>query len=103
MFSYFRYTLSLPPDVINERKLSALQLESIVYASQQHEQILPDGNRAGFLIGDGAGVGKGRTIAGVIYENYLKVSFFTLNFSLKDHVDYFIEGPQAGYLGVSEQ
>ena len=42
--------------------------------SQQHEQILPDGNRAGFLIGDGAGVGKGRTIAGVIYENYLKVS-----------------------------
>ena len=27
-----RYTLSLPPDVINERKLSALQLESIVYA-----------------------------------------------------------------------
>merc|ERR1719402_465509 len=66
------YQLSLPEDVINERKLSALQLESIVYASQQHEQILPDGNRAGFLIGDGAGVGKGRTIAGVIYENYLK-------------------------------
>lgn len=24
-----------------------------------------------FLIGDGAGVGKGRTIAGIIYENYL--------------------------------
>merc|ERR1719319_1901610 len=66
------YQLSLPEDCINERKLSALQLESIVYASQQHEQILPDGNRAGFLIVDGAGVGKGRTIAGVIYENYLK-------------------------------
>ena len=43
-----------------------------MYASQQHEQFLPDGNRAGFLIGDGAGVGKGRTIAGVIFENYLK-------------------------------
>ena len=28
--------------------------------------------RAGFLIGDGAGVGKGRTIAGIIYDNYLK-------------------------------
>merc|ERR1719193_1325865 len=66
------YELSFPEEVINQRKLSALQLESIVYASQQHEQILPDGNRAGFLIGDGAGVGKGRTIAGVIYENYLK-------------------------------
>merc|ERR1719309_1916118 len=66
------YELSFPEEVINQRKLSALQLESIVYASQQHEQFLPDGNRAGFLIGDGAGVGKGRTIAGVIYENYLK-------------------------------
>ena len=72
MFFHFRYELSLPEDVINQRKLSALQLESIVYASQQHEQFLPDGNRAGFLIGDGAGVGKGRTIAGVIFENYLK-------------------------------
>lgn len=30
------------------------------------------GKRAGFLIGDGAGVGKGRTIAGIIFENYLK-------------------------------
>jgi len=66
------YELSIPEDCIEERKLSALQLESIVYASQQHEQFLPDGNRAGFLIGDGAGVGKGRTIAGLIWENYLK-------------------------------
>lgn len=32
----------------------------------------PEGKRAGFLIGDGAGVGKGRTIAGIIFENYLK-------------------------------
>lgn len=30
------------------------------------------GKRAGFLIGDGAGVGKGRTIAGIIFENYVK-------------------------------
>merc|ERR1719289_7710 len=41
------YELSFPEEVINQRKLSALQLESIVYASQQHEQFLPDGNRAG--------------------------------------------------------
>ncbi|XP_023339743.1 protein strawberry notch homolog 1 isoform X2 [Eurytemora carolleeae] len=66
------YTMSIPEECIQNRKLSALQLESIVYASQQHEQFLPDGTRAGFLIGDGAGVGKGRTIAGVIWENYLK-------------------------------
>ena len=80
--------------------LSALQLESVVYACQRHQQTLPDGSRAGFFIGgppvgpcmggslartcmggvppvlprqpglcaapagDGAGVGKGRTIAG---------------------------------------
>ena len=69
--------------MIDQRKLSALQLESIVYASQQHEQFLPDGNRAGFLIGDGAGVGKGRTIAGIIFENYLKVSWSVHKLLLK--------------------
>merc|ERR1711963_90831 len=57
---------------IEERKLSALQLEAVTYSAQQHEQMLADGNRAGFLIGDGAGVGKGRTIAGIIYDNYLR-------------------------------
>lgn len=66
------YKLSIPDATIDEGKLSALQLESITYASQQHEKFLPDGNRAGFLIGDGAGVGKGRTIAGLIFENYCK-------------------------------
>ena len=66
------YKLDIPLETINCGKLSALQLESIVYASQQHDYFLPDGSRAGFLIGDGAGVGKGRTVAGVIYENYLK-------------------------------
>ncbi|CAL4089499.1 unnamed protein product, partial [Meganyctiphanes norvegica] len=64
------YKLSIPQETIDKALLSALQLESIVYASQQHSHFLQDGNRAGFLIGDGAGVGKGRTIAGVIVENY---------------------------------
>ncbi len=36
--------------------LSALQLESVVYACQRHEQMLPDGSRGGFFIG-GAGRG----------------------------------------------
>nr|XP_053635221.1 LOW QUALITY PROTEIN: protein strawberry notch homolog 1-like [Cherax quadricarinatus] len=66
------YEMDIPDSSIDTGKLSALQLESITYASQQHEQFLPDGTRAGFLIGDGAGVGKGRTIAGIIFENYLK-------------------------------
>lgn len=46
------YSLMLPRDIIDERKLSALQLESIVYASQQHEKLFPNGKRAGFLIGN---------------------------------------------------
>lgn len=75
----------LPPDptyslcdefkpIYNEKLLSNLQCESIIYASQQHEQFLEEEQitRAGFLIGDGAGVGKGRTVAGIIYENYLR-------------------------------
>lgn len=66
------YKLGLPEDTITTGALSALQLEAVTYAAQQHEHFLPDGSRAGFLIGDGAGVGKGRTIAGVIFENYLK-------------------------------
>ncbi|KAK9886438.1 hypothetical protein WA026_016716 [Henosepilachna vigintioctopunctata] len=66
------YKLSIPDETIRTGALSALQLESITYTSQAHEHILPDGTRAGFLIGDGAGVGKGRTIAGIIFENYMK-------------------------------
>ncbi|KXJ14796.1 protein strawberry notch homolog 1 [Exaiptasia diaphana] len=65
------YRLQLPQDVIDSAHLSALQLEAVVYACQKHETFLPNGNRAGFLIGDGAGVGKGRIVAGIIYENYL--------------------------------
>ncbi|XP_063396548.1 protein strawberry notch homolog 1-like [Mytilus trossulus] len=65
------YKLAIPDTTIECGELSALQLEAIVYACQRHNVILPSGDRSGFLIGDGAGVGKGRTVAGVIYENYL--------------------------------
>lgn len=61
----------MPESVYCDGALSALQLEAIVYACQKHESSLSNGHRSGFLIGDGAGVGKGRTIAGIIYENYL--------------------------------
>ncbi|ODM96268.1 Protein strawberry notch 1 [Orchesella cincta] len=66
------YTLKIPDGVIEKGKLSALQLEAIVYACQKHEQTLETGERAGYLIGDGAGVGKGRTIAGIILDNYIR-------------------------------
>lgn len=83
---YFR--LLLPDEVIDEGRLSALQLESIIYASQQHDNILADGCRAGFLIGDGAGVGKGRTVAGIIYENYLRGRKRSLWFSVSTDLKY---------------
>lgn len=65
------YNLHIPEYAYGDGALSALQLEAIVYACQKHETYLPNNHRSGFLIGDGAGVGKGRTIAGIIYENYL--------------------------------
>ena len=66
------YRLKIPEETIACGKLSSLQLETITYVGQKHERLLPDGSRAGFLIGDGAGVGKGRTIAGIIFDNYLQ-------------------------------
>ncbi|CAH8294697.1 unnamed protein product, partial [Schistosoma intercalatum] len=44
------YRLILPDEVIERAYLSALQLEAVVYACQRHECILPNGQRAGFLI-----------------------------------------------------
>lgn len=92
------YKLALPADIVSEGRLSDLQLEAIVYGCQRHEVDLPvardpiwrteggakdeegeaDGGprrrsrvplRAGFLLGDGAGMGKGRTLAGFCVEN----------------------------------
>jgi hypothetical protein len=40
-------------DLIETSALSGLQLESIVYACQRHEQFLPDGSRCAFFLGDG--------------------------------------------------
>ena len=67
-----QYKVMIPEDTINSGSLSALQLEAVTYSCQQHENFLPDGSRAGYLIGDGAGVGKGRTVSGIIFENYLR-------------------------------
>lgn len=60
------------PEVIREGRLSSLQLEFVVYACQQHESLLESGSRRGFFLGDGAGMGKGRQLAGLILENSLK-------------------------------
>ncbi|KAK2492953.1 hypothetical protein MC885_018460 [Smutsia gigantea] len=80
------YSLALPTS--DSDTLSALQLEAITYACQQHEVLLPSGQRAGFLIGDGAGVGKGRTVAGIILENHLRGRKKSLWFSVSNDLKY---------------
>lgn len=60
---------SLPPHIIANGLLSALQLEGALYAAQRHQQILHDGSRAGFFLADGAGVGKGRQIAAMLVDS----------------------------------
>jgi P-loop containing NTP hydrolase pore-1/C-terminal domain on Strawberry notch homologue len=64
------YRPHLAPEIVSEGRLSDIQLERVIYAGQRHEQRLPDGSRAGFFVGDGTGVGKGRILAGIIADNF---------------------------------
>ena len=66
------YKPSLPQEIIKQGKLSDAQLEPVVYAGQAHSVMLPEGIRKGFFIGDGTGVGKGREIAGILWDNWNK-------------------------------
>ena len=91
------YDLTLRPKIFNENLLSRPQLETVAYACQIHETMLPDKiRRRGFFLGDGAGigtshafifynlysshtlllfssgVGKGRQIAALFVENWEK-------------------------------
>ncbi|CAJ2663872.1 unnamed protein product [Trifolium pratense] len=58
------------PNILHNSSLSGIQLEAAVHICQRHTQKIGNGATAGFLLGDGTGVGKGRTIAGVIRENW---------------------------------
>jgi hypothetical protein len=50
------YKLQIAEQMEELGSLSCLQLETIVYACQRHMQLLSDHKRAGFFLGDGAGV-----------------------------------------------
>lgn len=63
------YTPNLPKATIEKGLLSLAQIEAVVYAGQAHSQTLQNGERRGFFIGDGTGVGKGREISGILLDN----------------------------------
>lgn len=64
------YKPKLDQKIIDSGALSDAQLENISYAGQAHEQMLTNGERKGYFIGDGTGVGKGRQLAGIILDNF---------------------------------
>jgi hypothetical protein len=77
------YKPDLPAKAIATGHISDAQLEAITYAGQAHQQELPDGKRAGFMVGDGTGVGKGTEAAGIALDNWNKGRKKTLWLSLK--------------------
>lgn len=64
------YRPILPISAVKSGQPSEAQIEQIVYAGQAHEQFLSNGDRRGYFIGDGTGLGKGTEISGVICDNY---------------------------------
>lgn len=67
--------LDLPSQIVNiwqQGKISDLQFETVTRADARHNLILPDGSVGGFFLGDGTGVGKGRQIAAIAYNNWLQ-------------------------------
>lgn len=66
------YVPRIDPEVIKSGALSEAQLETIVYAGQATSGKLPDGRTRGFMCGDGTGLGKGRTIAGIMADSFAR-------------------------------
>ena len=88
------YTPNLPEELITEGKLADIQLEAVVYAGQAHEDFLPalegeEAMRWGVFIGDGTGVGKGRELAGIIFDNFRKGRRKAIWFTANDSEESF--------------
>lgn len=66
------YKPSLNKGQMESGRPSAAQLENVLLAGEAHSKVLPNGQRMGYFIGDGTGVGKGITIASIIQDNWNK-------------------------------
>jgi hypothetical protein len=88
------YRPHLPKSIVESGLLSDAQLDSVIYAGEAHSGLLagsflvnesfdavsaaPDDAekavrfRRGYYLGDGTGAGKGRQVAGVVLDNWLK-------------------------------
>ncbi|MEO6215194.1 MAG: strawberry notch-like NTP hydrolase domain-containing protein [Sphingomonas sp.] len=88
------YRPHVPPGLVGDGLLSDAQLESLIYAGEAHAGFLTgawtvddtfdcvaaaaddaEGSvrfRRGWFLGDGTGAGKGRQVAGIILDNWLK-------------------------------
>lgn len=63
------YQPRIPKELIMKGALSVEQFEGVLYTGQAQTEILESGERKGFFVGDGTGVGKGREIAAVFVDN----------------------------------
>ena len=95
---------NLPNRIIQQGILSDLQLEAVMYSKQQHASYYPSGERKGFLLGDGAGVGKGRTIAGIILDNWnqgrTKAIWLSVSNDLRQDAERDLADVGAGHIKV---
>ncbi len=99
------YRPTLPPWVVEEGALSDIQLERVIYAGQRHEQRLPDGARCGFFVGDGTGLGKGRALAAIVFDNWNKgrrrAVWFSVNNDLMEAAKRDLNDVGAGHIPIA--
>lgn len=70
--------------LLRSGKISEIQLGRITYAGQIHESRLPQPNvRAGISVSDSTGVGKIRTILGIILGKWFSIRKRTVRLSVK--------------------